>query len=62
MFRAGLLLIITRTILYIQQLVYVMSLCRLAASRIGVEQNLNKYYILFVLILQIYYDARSTKT
>jgi hypothetical protein len=34
MFRAGLLLIIRRY-LYIQQLVYVMRLCRLAASRIG---------------------------
>jgi hypothetical protein len=46
MFRAGLLLIIRRyfSVLFVQQLLFVMRLCFLAASRIGVE-ILNLYIV-----------------
>jgi hypothetical protein len=46
MFRAGLLLIIRRYSLYILQLVCIVRLCWLAASRIGVEEEFHIYQLL----------------
>jgi len=65
MFQADLLLIITRYSMYIQQLVCIMRLCQLAASRILLAASQHKQRIivkcLLVLITLIIQDAPFTK-